>query len=442
MSELGKHKPSLWRQVADLFKEGIEKGTYTVLPFRMYRSVHAAQALRLMATGKHMGKVLLLMKDPDVKADRKIRRNKGNLSDRTVFVFGGTSGIGMEVCRYYVRFRVGRLIICGRSEKDDPGPAAAIAELRSMGAERVIYERCDVTAYEDVRRVIDTHYAVEPRRCEIYFAVGVYVDEPLRNVSYKSFFQVLAPKVLGAVNLQRVLAGRDPDVFCLLSSATSVFGNAGQCSYAVANAFLDGLASKRASVGLSATSVNFGPFSDVGYLSTRADVRRMIEKSGMMLIPSGYGVKALENATTMRIPRVGFFDFDWHRFLIHANTKVVPPYLRYLVDQSAVASDEAISGIPILEALRNASAADRVEIMEDYVVQAAAKILSTSPKNINRREDLSNQGLDSLSTVELAMSIQRDIGVNINPDDLATAREPRSIAAVLVDYYDQSAVDQ
>src|SRR5262249_17838511 len=58
---------------------------------------------------------------------------------------------------------------------------------------------------------------------------------------------VAAPKTAGARNLDRVLAGFNPDFVVYCSSLAVVLGGLGQCAYVAANAGLDALA--RASEG-------------------------------------------------------------------------------------------------------------------------------------------------------------------------------------------------
>lgn len=53
----------------------------------------------------------------------------------------------------------------------------------------------------------------------------------------------------------------------LFSSTSSVWSQSGAGHYAAANAFLDGLATRRQHAGLPATAVQFGPFAKTGMAS-------------------------------------------------------------------------------------------------------------------------------------------------------------------------------
>src|SRR4029078_6451681 len=88
--------------------------------------------------------------------------------------------------------------------------------------------------------------------------------------SLAGFRTALAPKAFGAYHLDRLTKNDDLDFFIVSSSVSSLFGSAGQATYATANAFLDGLVAQRRAQGLPATGVNFGPWAQGGMASSEA----------------------------------------------------------------------------------------------------------------------------------------------------------------------------
>src|SRR5262249_56696321 len=83
-----------------------------------------------------------------------------------------------------------------------------------------------------------------------------------------SLVRVWGPKARGPWSLPGLPEHEPLDFFVLFSSLGSVLGQTGQGSYAVANAFLDGLAHHRAAKGLPAVSVNWGGWTDLGFART------------------------------------------------------------------------------------------------------------------------------------------------------------------------------
>lgn len=78
---------------------------------------------------------------------------------------------------------------------------------------------------------------------------------------------MLDPKIVGTWNLHTSTKNLPLDFFVMFSSVAALFGNMAQSSYAGANLFMDSFASYRRSLGLPATTVNWGVLADVGFVA-------------------------------------------------------------------------------------------------------------------------------------------------------------------------------
>ncbi|MCB2042556.1 MAG: SDR family NAD(P)-dependent oxidoreductase, partial [Rhodoferax sp.] len=74
-----------------------------------------------------------------------------SLHGRTVFVSGGSSGIGAELVRAFAA-QGSRVAFCGTRPE---GGDALMAELRDTGADALLYEACDVRDIAALQALLD-----------------------------------------------------------------------------------------------------------------------------------------------------------------------------------------------------------------------------------------------------------------------------------------------
>jgi NADPH:quinone reductase-like Zn-dependent oxidoreductase/acyl carrier protein len=432
MSKLSYGSPDIYLGLFKDVKRALQRKEYVPLPLRTYRAAHIGQALRTMATGRHLGKIIIGMQDTAVVPRSQPRTWTNDYKKKTVVITGGISGVGFEVAKYLTMAGVGEIILASRLESGSSKGSEAVSTLLRYGMSRVSFVQCDVTNRADVDSLIAVATKQTEATLSIIHAAGIYDDKPVSNLDWESFRSVCAPKVFGAMNLHMATLGLNLEAFCLVSSVSSMLGNAGQCSYAVANAFLDGLAHFRKSQHLIGTSINFGPFSDIGFLADKPTVRNIVNRTGISFVPKTFGIKAMENSLAMGLTQIGVFDIDWQQWLSQMRFKEMPDKLKAIVASSTISDENSLRvKIDILKDLNRASPVDRPKVIESYLCRHLAAILSIEPNAIDTGTDLSSQGLDSLSTVELALSIECDMKLNLTPEEFSDARTVQTIAKLL-----------
>ena len=101
----------------------------------------------------------------------------------------------------------------------------------------------------------------------------------------------------------------------LFSSIAGLFAGAGQSNYSAANCCLDALAESRRSCGQAGTSVQWGPWADVG-MAAGVAVSARLQGSGIGLIGVQAGTAALGAALQPHAPPVlAMVVVDWRRLL-------------------------------------------------------------------------------------------------------------------------------
>src|SRR5581483_10206545 len=111
--------------------------------------------------------------------------------------------------------------------------------------------------------LLEMKSTMPPLRGLIHGAM-VLDDGLINGLTAERLKTVMAPKILGALNLDAATQDMTLDFFVMLSSVSSLVGNMGQANYAAANAFLDGFAEYRRRRGLPATTINWGALAEVG----------------------------------------------------------------------------------------------------------------------------------------------------------------------------------
>ncbi|MBU6399737.1 MAG: SDR family NAD(P)-dependent oxidoreductase, partial [Verrucomicrobia bacterium] len=219
--------------------------------------------------------------------------------ERGVYLIsGGGGGLGLVLAEFLARRAGARLVLVGRSELD-AGRLRRLEQIRALGAE-VEYWRGDVANTDEVTNMIRKAKGRFGAIHGVIHAAGVIDDAFLTRKSDASVRAVLAPKIAGVVALDKALASEPLDFFVLMSSVSVVWGSAGQCDYAYANAFLDGFAQQREALRAAGRrhgrtlSLNWPLWADGGMTVDGAIIETMKDAHGLVPLPAAVGTEALE----------------------------------------------------------------------------------------------------------------------------------------------------
>ncbi|HEY4458796.1 MAG TPA: SDR family oxidoreductase [Pseudonocardiaceae bacterium] len=196
---------------------------------------------------------------------------------------GGCGGLGLAVARALGETGTSPHLVLTTRREPATIPAADLETIRATGAS-VEVRRCDVTDAHSMRRLFDAIRAEHGMVHGVVHLAGLPGDAVLLRRSAEATDAVLAPKVHGTLALAEALAGQAATLDFLIgfSSRAALTGLVGGADYAAANAFLDAAFVGMARSGLSATTVNWPAWSEVGMAArpvpasadTEPDVRR------------------------------------------------------------------------------------------------------------------------------------------------------------------------
>ncbi|MFD5085531.1 type I polyketide synthase [Kitasatospora sp. NPDC058406] len=337
--------------------------------------------------------------------------------DGTVVVTGATGTLGRLVARHLVETHgVRDLVLLSRSGGD-----AGLAQELAPAKVRAV--ACDVA---DAEAVAEALWDV-PVTAVIH-AAGVLDDGTLESLTPERLDAVLRAKVDAARNLAAATKDRTLDAFVLYSSASGLFGNAGQANYAAANTFLDAYATELRAQGVPATSIAWGLW-DAGMGETLTDADRdRLSRTGFGALTSADGLAAFDAALAAGRPLAVPIALDLGAVRAAAGDAPVHELLSGLVTVPRRATDTAPA--PTLAArLAPLNDAERDRTLLDLVRARTAGILGyASPKDVEPTRGFLELGFDSLTVVELRNRLHTETGLRLSATLLFDHPSPTALA--------------
>lgn len=295
-------------------------------------------------------------------------------------ITGGMGGIGLHVAEMLADDGCAHLTLVGRTEPLDGERRTRIDRLT---------QRCEVRIVtSDVRDLADA-LRDSTRYDGVFHSAGVLRDGLARTLTSERIDEVLAPKIGGAHALDAAFpADRRPGAVVLFSSISAVHGNLGQCSYAAANAYLDGYAAARRAAGEAWFSLGWGLWN------------------------VGMGERIVQGAAARGIPALSA-----EEGIALLRTGLALPPAHYVLSAAHRPKDEPMTIV---------TAEGRLWPSLRSILQTTLHVQGVSPD-----DNLLELGLDSMMAVEIAAALSRD-GLEVDP---ATFFEYAEVDA-LVTYLD------
>lgn len=152
---LGRHRPQeIQRVLAELVILLQNKTIKPIAPITVFPLAEIGTALRLLQTGKHMGKVVLSV-GPQQKVPVLPRAPTARLSPEASYLLvGGLGGIGMSIAHWLIGHGAKNLILLSRNAGVGEKATALVADLEQAGC-RVKAISCDVSDEQSLSRVVE-----------------------------------------------------------------------------------------------------------------------------------------------------------------------------------------------------------------------------------------------------------------------------------------------
>ena len=420
----------LTHQMLEEISTLVEEGTLRPLPFRAFPASRIDSAFRLMAGGKHIGKVVVALPTPFVPRRGELPGLGFEVKpDGCYLVTGAFGGYGKVLAQWLVDCGARHLVLTSRSGASSPEAGKFVADLQKRGVEvRVV--SADVGAPNDVRRLfaeIDSRR--QPLRGVFHLAM-VIDDAPLAALTPERMRNVLEPKAQGAWLLHEATREMDLDCFVMFSSVSSVFGNPAQGNYSAANAFIDSLAHHRQALGLPALTVNWGVLGGEGYVARNERVADFLARQGTMAISPNEATALLESFLRAGSAQAIAIRVDWKKWRQFFRSMQANPLLERIF--AGLESEESTGATSDWRnRIDAAGPAEKQAIICQAVREAVGSVLRVKPESLREEQPLTDLGLDSLMGVEIETSLEAAVGVALPPTSLMRARTIGQIATLI-----------
>jgi 1-acyl-sn-glycerol-3-phosphate acyltransferase len=402
----------------------IASGALAPIPCTEFAMKDLADAMRLMAQARHIGKVVVTNTSP-VSVRAAVPEKPDVRADATYLITGGLGGVGLLTARWLVEQGARNLVLVGRNVTLDA--EIELEDLRATGV-RVEALAADITKAADVERVVAFIRANLPPLRGILHAAMVMADTPLAELDGSGMARVMAPKALGAWNLHCQTLGETLDFFVCFSSIVSLLGNPSQANYGAANAFLDSFAAYRRAQGLKATTINFGVLAGTGWVARQnEELQHYLDRQGFLSFNQAETLEVLSELMRHDVTQIMAARISWKAPVEFAPRAAASPRIRHLVPAADGRVAQAGKG-SIRTLLESDSAAARSARLEKYLREQVAALLGATAATIEPEQPITNLGLDSLIAAELITVLDRDLGVQVAGTKLLSGISIRLLA--------------
>ena len=424
----------LARQLLHEITEMVAQGVLTPLPFRSFPACRVDAAFRLMAQGKHIGKVVVAFSERFVpRRGEPLARPFAVRQDGCYLITGAFGGFGKVLAQWLVECGARHLVLTSRSGSATPEAQSFISDLQEREVDvRVV--RADVGSAEETARLVAGIRAGEQPLRGVFHLAMVIDDAPIASLTRDRMRAVMAPKAYGAWLLHKETRDMELDCFVMFSSVSSIFGNPAQANYAAANAFLDSLAHHRRALGLPALTINWGVLGGEGYVARNARVAEFLARQGTVAISPREVVSLLESFLNEGMAQVLAIRVDWSKWRQFFRGLQANPLLERIFASGVESQETGGQAGDWRSKIESAPPEERGGVIRQAITDVVGSVLRIKPESLRDDQPLTDLGLDSLMGAEIENAIESALGVGLPPTSLMRARTIGQIVTLIADH--------
>jgi acyl transferase domain-containing protein len=349
--------------------------------------------------------------------------------DGRYLVIGGLGGLGLCAAERLVQRGARRLVLVGRSElpdravwtanlegsNNDPRlrrQISALLDFESRGVDTALryVDVSDPSAF--ARLLEDLTSDGGPKLRGIVHAAGTYEVMHLQDMTGAAFMRAMRAKYVPLFALEQCPSASDLDFVALFSSAASIINSPRLGHYAAANALLDSFATRLQRKGVRALSLNWGLWSDVGFIERMTSSASPARLHGMRSIPPSVGSDLFEHFLAGEAPQVLVWPTPWEEWASTypslTRVQLLSEFVRPDAANPAAASDGSLR-----ERFSRSPPAERESIVRSFLRSELESALQLPIGANEENSSLEDLGFDSLLAAEFATHVRDAFGVEV-----------------------------
>ncbi|CAG2102822.1 unnamed protein product [Medioppia subpectinata] len=248
----------------------------------VYKAEDVEKAFRYMTTGKHIGKIVIKIRDEEPK-DTKVFNPSAFLSstvktyfdsNKSYIITGGLGGFGLELAHWMIALGARNLVLTSRYGVTSDYQKFVFKRIESLsdrfktfGTNITVWTK-STESLENTKLLVKEANSLAP--IAGIFHLSVVINDCLySNHNIDEYIETIDSKTKTFVNLDQITreSAIDLDYFVVFSSVSCGKGNAGQSNYGFANSVCERICESRRRDGLHGLAIQWGPIGDVGVLA-------------------------------------------------------------------------------------------------------------------------------------------------------------------------------
>ncbi|XP_065209088.1 fatty acid synthase-like [Planococcus citri] len=369
----------LFSEIGDRMQNMLNQGIIKPIKRIVFQANEVESAFRYMAAGKHMGKVLIKIRNEEnnLKARPTLKYMKAKprvlcTESSSYVIVGGLGGFGMELTDWLVVRGARNIVLSSRTGIKNGYQSYRIKLWQSYGANVRVFTE-DVTKESEVKNLLQTAVSLGPVEGIFNLAV-ILKDDEFAKQTEEHFIISNGPKTTATKHLDVLSRKMCPHLkhFVVFSSAACGLGNQCQTNYGYANSAMERICERRFADKLPALAVQWGAIDDVGIVAEFAE---------------------------QNIPFT----------IIGTLKQKVKSCLETLNLFMKQASSPIVSSIVVAEKHH----------LDSNILNTVANILGIKDfKKINQSWTLPELGMDSIVAIELKQILESEFNLTFSPKDL------------------------